>query len=78
LIQLATSIGQFQGLIIYFLDEHFDGYEHVRPEPIFFWLHMIVMNSPWAIVPGYLIYQSWNELWRASSSAGAAKVLKAE
>ncbi|XP_033624091.1 3-beta-hydroxysteroid-Delta(8),Delta(7)-isomerase-like [Asterias rubens] len=65
-MQLAVSIGQFYGVLIYFITEYVEDFAHgPRFHPYYFWLYVIGFNAPWVIVPPILIRQSWRELNRA-------------
>ncbi|XP_038066950.1 3-beta-hydroxysteroid-Delta(8),Delta(7)-isomerase-like isoform X2 [Patiria miniata] len=65
-MQLAVSIGQTYGVLIYFITEYYEDFSHGPLwHPIYFWLYVIGFNAPWAIIPPLLIRQSWRELCQA-------------
>ncbi|RAL66453.1 hypothetical protein DID88_006143 [Monilinia fructigena] len=48
LLYLATSL----------LNEYTTGRRYYRPEPLYFWVYFILINSIWLFVPGFALYDS--------------------
>ncbi|PQE15422.1 ebp domain-containing protein [Rutstroemia sp. NJR-2017a BVV2] len=61
-VQALVSTGEFYGNLLYLLtsllDEKFSGISYYRPEPFYFWVYFVFMNSIWLFVPAYCLYDS--------------------
>ncbi|XP_022081183.1 3-beta-hydroxysteroid-Delta(8),Delta(7)-isomerase-like isoform X1 [Acanthaster planci] len=72
-MQLAVSIGQTYGVLIYFITEYYDDFAHGPLfHPVYFWLYVIGFNAPWVILPPIFIRQSWQELNKAQRALDKA------
>ncbi|XP_074646251.1 3-beta-hydroxysteroid-Delta(8),Delta(7)-isomerase-like [Tubulanus polymorphus] len=62
-VQLAVSLGQLYGTILYFVVEYLDGFQHgILWHPVYFWFYFVFMNIWWFIVPLILSVQSMRQL----------------
>ncbi|KAM3085187.1 hypothetical protein ACMFMG_003616 [Clarireedia jacksonii] len=54
-VQALVSTGEFYGNLLYLLtsllDEKLSGISYYRPEPFYFWVYFVFMNSIWLFVP---------------------------
>ncbi|KAH8804883.1 Emopamil binding protein-domain-containing protein [Xylogone sp. PMI_703] len=61
-IQALVSTGQFYGDLLYYSTSLYEdfalGRQYYRPEPYYFWVYFVVMNTFWLIIPGYCLYGS--------------------
>ncbi|PQE28969.1 ebp domain-containing protein [Rutstroemia sp. NJR-2017a BBW] len=61
-VQALVSTGEFYGNLLYLLtsllDEKLSGISYYRPEPFYFWVYFVLMNSIWLFVPAYCLYDS--------------------
>ncbi|QSZ32650.1 hypothetical protein DSL72_002229 [Monilinia vaccinii-corymbosi] len=61
-LQALVSTGEMYGNLLYlvtsFLDAYTTGRRHYRPEPLYFWVYFVLMNSIWLFVPGFALYDS--------------------
>lgn len=55
-VQALVSTGELYGNLLYLvtslLDEYTTGKRYYRPEPLYFWVYFVLMNSIWLFVPG--------------------------
>ncbi|XP_072026112.1 3-beta-hydroxysteroid-Delta(8),Delta(7)-isomerase-like [Amphiura filiformis] len=67
-LQICVAMGQFYGVVIFFITEHLDDYIHSpKGHLIYFWLYMVGMNSPWVIIPPMIIAKAWGEVSAAQA-----------
>ncbi|KAF7859701.1 hypothetical protein EAF04_008780 [Stromatinia cepivora] len=61
-IQALVSTGELYGNLLYLvtslLDEYVTGKRYYRPEPLYFWVYFVLMNSIWLCVPGFALFDS--------------------
>ncbi|TGO12440.1 hypothetical protein BTUL_0088g00160 [Botrytis tulipae] len=61
-VQALVSTGELYGNLLYLgtslLDEYTTGKRYYRPEPLYFWVYFVLMNSIWLFVPGFALYDS--------------------
>jgi cholestenol Delta-isomerase len=65
LIILLSSC-QLYGDVLYFATFWFEGGTFSRPEPLYFWIYFIFMNSIWIVVPIWCISYSAQQCMRAT------------
>uniref|UniRef100_A0A8C4R0W8 EBP cholestenol delta-isomerase n=1 Tax=Eptatretus burgeri TaxID=7764 RepID=A0A8C4R0W8_EPTBU len=71
-LQLCLSLGQLYGLVLYFITEWLDGFQHTNPgHPLHFWFYFFFMNALWLVVPVALITDAAFELSSAQLSKDA-------
>ena len=58
LVALIASIGQWFGVVIYFLEAYAQDFKYTRPEPFYFWAYFIGMNLPWFLIPMMLMKEN--------------------
>ncbi|KAK3357364.1 Emopamil-binding protein [Lasiosphaeria hispida] len=62
ILQSVVSVGHLYGVALYYgtcyFEERYKGVSYNRPEFLYYWTYYVGLNSPWAIVPAVLIYQS--------------------
>ena len=65
-LQIAVSLGQMYGDVLYyaifFFDESVYGAVYCRPESFYFWAYFVMLNGFWIVIPGLLIYLSTVEI----------------
>ncbi|KAK4232813.1 Emopamil-binding protein, partial [Achaetomium macrosporum] len=68
-LQIAVSLGQIYGDVLYyatfFFDESVYDAVYCRPESIYFWAYFVMMNGFWIVIPGCIIVQSTIETAKA-------------
>jgi cholestenol delta-isomerase len=61
-LQIAVSLGQMYGDVLYyaifFFDEAVYGAVYCRPESFYFWAYFVLLNGFWIVIPAVLIYKS--------------------
>ncbi|KAB8292192.1 hypothetical protein EYC80_007934 [Monilinia laxa] len=61
-VQALVSTGELYGNLLYLvtslLNEYTTGRRYHRPEPLYFWVYFVLMNSIWLFVPGFALYDS--------------------
>jgi len=61
-VQALVSTGQFYGDLLYYatslFDDFYSGLKYCRPEPYYFWVYFVFMNTFWLVVPALCIYSS--------------------
>lgn len=59
-VQALVSTGELYGNVLYLvtslLDEYTTGRKYYRPEPLYFWVYFVSMNSIWLFIPGCKIW----------------------
>ncbi|KAG5455797.1 MAG: Emopamil binding protein-domain-containing protein [Olpidium bornovanus] len=75
-LQMAISLGQLYGVVLYFATSIHEGNPHCAPGAVYLWFYFgfvrvkTTMNALWIAVPGLLIYQSFTAMTRAATVAG--------
>ncbi|MCJ1475425.1 hypothetical protein MMC13_004087 [Lambiella insularis] len=68
-LQALVSIGQIYGDILYYATSMFDHYHkgvtYCRPEAYYFWFYYFFMNFIWIVIPGILLYISFDRTAKA-------------
>uniref|UniRef100_A0A8D0GCR3 EBP cholestenol delta-isomerase n=1 Tax=Sphenodon punctatus TaxID=8508 RepID=A0A8D0GCR3_SPHPU len=73
-LQLAVSLGQLYGDVLYFYTEYRDGFSHGQMwHPLYFWFYFVFMNAIWIVIPSALILDAWRHLSTAQSALDSAK-----
>ena len=76
-LQLAVSLGQMYGDVLYyaifFFDESVYGAVYCRPESFYFWTYFVMLNGFWIVIPGLLIYLSTIEITKVFRFAQEAR-----
>lgn len=61
-LQLAVSLGQLYGDVLYFATCFLEGFVHAAPGAQYFWLYFVFMNSIWVVIPGLIFVRSWRRM----------------
>ena len=70
ILQLAVSVGQLYGCILYFSIEWVEGFIHgPLYHHIYFWFYFFFMNMIWIVIPSLLIVDSCVNLSKAQNVA---------
>ncbi|XP_021741792.1 probable 3-beta-hydroxysteroid-Delta(8),Delta(7)-isomerase [Chenopodium quinoa] len=69
-LQLAVSLGQFYGLVIYYITAILEG-DHFSVSPLHYYAYYIGANAPWGIIPFLIIIRCWRKI---CESEGRSKI----
>lgn len=58
------------------MEEQLSGQVFSRPEFLYYWVYYAGFNAPWAVVPVWLLRDSWGVLKRAVEAAQKMEVVK--
>ncbi|KAK0646461.1 cholestenol delta-isomerase-like protein [Cercophora newfieldiana] len=76
-VQIVLSVGHLYGVLLYYgtcyFEEMYRGVVYSRPEGLYYWVYYVGMNSPWAVVPALLIFQSTREIRRRYGPTGESR-----
>ncbi|KAK9827057.1 hypothetical protein WJX74_004913 [Apatococcus lobatus] len=50
-LQIIVSGGQLYGDIVYYGTAYLEGFQHSRPEALYFWVYFVIINAFWIVVP---------------------------
>ena len=74
---MIISMAHLYGVVMYYATSVFElWFNHIlysRPEPLYFSLYFMGLNSPWFFVPIVLIYSSLQNIWQAMEFARSSK-----
>lgn len=68
-LQLATSLGQLYGDVLYLSTAYFAKEEFAVPGVIYFWGYFIFMNAIWVVVPILTAMRSWTKICKAQATS---------
>ncbi|KAJ2717176.1 hypothetical protein H4R19_000120 [Coemansia spiralis] len=74
--QLATSLAQLYGNVLYMTINYMEGFRHTNPHPFYFYGYFVMMNAVWMVVPAYLAYDSCRSIYCGMLIAQRATVVK--
>ncbi|KMT02771.1 hypothetical protein BVRB_8g193590 [Beta vulgaris subsp. vulgaris] len=60
-LQLFVSLGQFYGLVIYYITAILEG-DHFSASPLYYYAYYIGANSPWGLIPFLIIIRCWRKI----------------
>ncbi|KAL2929698.1 putative 3-beta-hydroxysteroid-Delta(8) Delta(7)-isomerase [Bienertia sinuspersici] len=60
-LQLVISLGQFYGLVIYYITAFLEG-DHFSSSPIYYYAYYFGANSPWGVIPFIIIVRCWRKI----------------
>ncbi|XP_057538537.1 probable 3-beta-hydroxysteroid-Delta(8),Delta(7)-isomerase [Amaranthus tricolor] len=60
-LQLIISLGQFYGLVIYYITAVLEG-DHFSTSPLYYYAYYIGANSPWGLIPFLIIIRCWRKI----------------
>lgn len=60
-LQLAISLGQLYGLLVYYLTAILEG-DHFAVSPLFYYAYYIGANSPWGLIPFLIVIRCWRKI----------------
>ncbi|KAJ7555254.1 hypothetical protein O6H91_05G028400 [Diphasiastrum complanatum] len=61
-LQLAVSLGQLYGDLIYFATVFLQDKEFAAPGFLYFWFYFIFMNGIWIVIPAIIGVRSWRKI----------------
>jgi cholestenol Delta-isomerase len=71
---IILSIMQLYGDVLYFATYWFDGSKFTRPEPFYFYLYFVFMNSIWIVIPLWCLQYATQQCMHGTRLAdGSAK-----
>jgi cholestenol Delta-isomerase len=78
LLMVIISVGQIYGDIMYYGTCYLEGFQHSRPEPLYFWCYFVLLNAIWIVVPGMVLSYAAGKITAAVGKAdkGASKIKK--
>ncbi|KAL7947302.1 Emopamil-binding protein [Trichoderma barbatum] len=66
LFQIVVCVAHLYGVALYYAtnwaEERFRGVSYSRPEFLYFWVYYVGFNAPWAIVPFFLLADSYSRV----------------
>lgn len=65
-LQLIISLGQFYGLVIYYITAVLEG-DHFSASPLYYYAYYIGANSPWGLIPFLIIIRCWRKICESES-----------
>ncbi|ONK78051.1 uncharacterized protein A4U43_C02F13720 [Asparagus officinalis] len=71
-LQLAISLGQLYGCLVYFITAFLLG-DNFSTSPYYYWAYYIGANSSWVVIPSLIVMRSWKKI---SSAVHAEKKMK--
>ncbi|KAJ2784199.1 hypothetical protein H4R18_001254 [Coemansia javaensis] len=74
--QLATSLAQLYGNVLYMGINYMEGFRYTNPHPFYFYGYFVLMNAVWIVVPAYLLYDAGRHIYRGMLIAQRAEVVK--
>ncbi|KAI9314077.1 putative EBP domain protein [Dichotomocladium elegans] len=72
--QLLVSFAHLFSCTLYFAMDFTKGFPNCHPHPYYFWIYFVAFNSPWIIVPVFLINQSITKI--AAALISSTKTMK--
>ncbi|GAB5590501.1 hypothetical protein Unana1_05401 [Umbelopsis nana] len=67
LYQLTISVFHLFSCSLYYILDSFEGFPSCNPDPVYFWVYFVAFNSPWIVVPLFLVFDSWSTVRKAMS-----------
>ncbi|KAJ2358995.1 hypothetical protein IWW50_002390 [Coemansia erecta] len=74
--QLATSLMQLYGNVLYMGINCMEGFRYTNPHPFYFYGYFVLMNAFWIVIPTYLIVDSVKSIYRGMLIAQRAAIVK--
>ncbi|KAL6694691.1 Emopamil-binding protein [Trichoderma pleuroticola] len=66
LFQIVVCVAHLYGVALYYAtnwaEQRFHGVSYSRPEFLYFWVYYVGFNAPWAIVPFFLLADSYRRI----------------
>ncbi|OPB41551.1 Emopamil-binding [Trichoderma guizhouense] len=66
LFQIVVCVAHLYGVALYYAtnwaEQRFHGVSYSRPEFLYFWVYYVGFNAPWAIVPFFLLADSYERI----------------
>ncbi|PKK51943.1 hypothetical protein CI102_2300 [Trichoderma harzianum] len=66
LFQVVVCVAHLYGVALYYAtnwaEQRFHGVSYSRPEFLYFWIYYVGFNAPWAIVPFFLLADSYRRI----------------
>ncbi|KKP05351.1 hypothetical protein THAR02_02540 [Trichoderma harzianum] len=66
LFQIVVCVAHLYGVALYYAtnwaEQRFHGVSYSRPEFLYFWIYYVGFNAPWAIVPFFLLADSYRRI----------------
>ncbi|KAL7795793.1 Emopamil-binding protein [Trichoderma ceciliae] len=66
LFQIVVCVAHLYGVALYYAtnwtEQRFHGVSYSRPEFLYFWVYYVGFNAPWAIVPFFLLQDSYSRI----------------
>ncbi|XP_020245417.1 probable 3-beta-hydroxysteroid-Delta(8),Delta(7)-isomerase [Asparagus officinalis] len=66
-LQLAISLGQLYGCLVYFITAFLLG-DNFSTSPYYYWAYYIGANSSWVVIPSLIAMRSWKKISAAVNS----------
>ncbi|ERN00959.1 hypothetical protein AMTRI_Chr04g250370 [Amborella trichopoda] len=63
-LQLAVSLGQLYGDLVYFITAYLEG-DNFSASPYYFWLYYVGANCSWVVIPTLIAIRSWGKISEA-------------
>ncbi|KAL6851098.1 hypothetical protein ACO1O0_008226 [Amphichorda felina] len=64
-LQIIVCTAHAYGVALYYLTNWAEGVSYSRPEMLYYWVYYVGMNAPWAVVPLWLLRDSFLEIGHA-------------
>ncbi|KAJ2153218.1 hypothetical protein J3B01_002002 [Coemansia erecta] len=74
--QLATSLMQLYGNVLYMGINFMEGFRYTNPHPYYFYGYFVLMNAVWIVIPIVLIVDAVKNIYRGMLIAKRAAIVK--
>ncbi|KAK3191760.1 hypothetical protein K4F52_002184 [Lecanicillium sp. MT-2017a] len=78
--QIIVCTAHLYGVALYYstnwAEFQSNGVLYSRPEFLYYWVYYVGFNAPWAVVPVWLLCDSWKQMHRAFGALAATEIRK--
>lgn len=71
-LQLATSLGQLYGCLVYYITATLEG-DHFAASPYFYYAYYVGANASWVVIPALISIRSWKRISRSFKAQDKSK-----